>query len=154
MRVYFDHNATTPVDPAVVEAMVRVLRSDNNDFGNPSSIHQFGQRAKGILDEARTAVADLIRAEASEIVVELRMGPSSVTVQVRDDGRGFVVPDRLDDFTRAGHFGLVGLVERVEHADGEITVKSSPGMGATLTVRIPIREAESDERIDSRADRR
>jgi cysteine desulfurase len=68
MRVYFDHNATTPVDPAVVEAMVRALRSDNNDFGNPSSIHQFGQRAKGILDEARTAVADLIRAEASEVV--------------------------------------------------------------------------------------
>lgn len=68
MRVYFDHNATTPLDPAVTEAMVRVLRSENQLFGNPSSIHQFGQRSKGILDEARTAVADLIRAEASEVV--------------------------------------------------------------------------------------
>jgi cysteine desulfurase len=68
MRVYFDHNATTPVDPAVVAAMVRVLESGNGDYGNPSSIHQFGQRAKGILDEARTAVADLIRAEVSEVV--------------------------------------------------------------------------------------
>ena len=63
MRVYFDHNATTPLDPAVVEAMVRVLRSENHDFGNPSSIHQYGQRAKGILDEARTAVADLVHGE-------------------------------------------------------------------------------------------
>src|SRR5580765_6275136 len=68
MRVYFDHNATTPLDPAVVEAMIRVLRSENSDYGHPSSIHQFGQRAKGILDEARTAVADLIRAEVSEVV--------------------------------------------------------------------------------------
>jgi cysteine desulfurase len=65
MRVYFDHNATTPVAPAVVELMTSVLREE---FGNASSIHRFGQRAKGILDDARSEVADLIRAEASEVV--------------------------------------------------------------------------------------
>jgi cysteine desulfurase len=68
MRVYFDHNATSPVDPAVVEVMVRVLDSSNDEFGNPSSIHHFGQRAKSLLDDARTAVADLVRAEVSEVV--------------------------------------------------------------------------------------
>jgi cysteine desulfurase len=68
MRVYFDHNATTPVDPSVVEAVVRVLESSNDEFGNPSSIHYFGQRAKSLLDDARTAVADLLRAEVSEVV--------------------------------------------------------------------------------------
>ena len=56
MRVYFDHNATTPIDPSVLEVMTRVLRQE---FGNPSSIHHFGQQAKGVLDDARTAVADL-----------------------------------------------------------------------------------------------
>ena len=65
MRVYFDHNATTPVDPAVVEVMVRALRED---FGNASSVHRFGQQAKAVLDEARSAVANLIGAEPSEIV--------------------------------------------------------------------------------------
>jgi cysteine desulfurase len=65
MRVYFDHNATTPVAAPVADAMTRVLV---DEFGNASSIHYFGQRAKGILDEARTAVADLIRAEVSEVV--------------------------------------------------------------------------------------
>jgi cysteine desulfurase len=65
MRVYFDHNATTPVDPAVAEVVARVLCED---FGNASSVHHFGQRAKGILDEARTGVADLLHAEASEVV--------------------------------------------------------------------------------------
>src|SRR5688500_3678575 len=65
MRIYFDHNATTSVDPAVVEAMTRVLRED---FGNASSVHHFGQRAKAVMDEARSAVAALIAAEPSEIV--------------------------------------------------------------------------------------
>src|SRR5829696_1762700 len=65
MRIYFDHNATTPVDPAVVEVMSRVLAQD---FGNASSVHHFGQRAKGVLDEARSAVASLIGGEPSEVV--------------------------------------------------------------------------------------
>ena len=64
-RVYLDHNATTPVHPAVVEAMTKALRED---FGNPSSVHHFGQRAKAAMDEARSAVAALIGAEPSEVV--------------------------------------------------------------------------------------
>ena len=65
MRIYFDHNATTPPDPAVLDLMGRVLR---DEFGNPSSVHHFGQRAKAVLDEARSAVATLIGGEPSEIV--------------------------------------------------------------------------------------
>src|SRR5918995_613313 len=65
MRIYFDHNASTPVDPAVVDVMTRALRED---FGNASSVHHFGQRAKAILDDARSTVAGLIGAEPSEIV--------------------------------------------------------------------------------------
>jgi cysteine desulfurase len=65
MRIYLDHNATTPVDPAVAAAIVRVM---TEEFGNASSVHHFGQRAKAVLDEARSAVAALINAEPSEIV--------------------------------------------------------------------------------------
>jgi cysteine desulfurase len=65
MRSYFDHNATTPPAPEVVEAVVRALR---DDFGNPSSVHHFGQRAKALLDEARSAVAELIGAEPTDVV--------------------------------------------------------------------------------------
>jgi cysteine desulfurase len=65
MRIYFDHNATTPVAPAVVETMCGVL---TGQFGNPSSVHHFGQQAKSILDEARSEVATLIGAEPSELV--------------------------------------------------------------------------------------
>jgi len=64
-RAYFDHNATTPVAPEVIEAMVHVL---GDEFGNPSSVHHFGQRAKAVLDEARSAVAELVGGEAGEVV--------------------------------------------------------------------------------------
>jgi cysteine desulfurase len=65
VRIYLDFNATTPVDPAVVAAMAEVLRED---FGNPSSIHYAGQRAKAVLDRARGRVAQLINGEPQEIV--------------------------------------------------------------------------------------
>lgn len=65
MRIYFDHNATTPVDPLVVEVMIRAL---TEDFGNPSSVHYFGQQAKARVDDARGSIAALIGAEPSEVV--------------------------------------------------------------------------------------
>jgi cysteine desulfurase len=64
-RIYLDHNATTPPDPRVVEAMLVPLRET---FGNPSSLHWFGQRARAAVEEARGEVARLVGASASEIV--------------------------------------------------------------------------------------
>ena len=65
VRIYLDHNATTPVDPSVAAAMTAVL---TGEFGNPSSVHHFGQRAKAVLDEARSAVAGLIGAQPGDVV--------------------------------------------------------------------------------------
>jgi cysteine desulfurase len=65
MRIYFDHNATSPVDPLVAETILKALKED---FGNASSVHHFGQRAKALLDDARSSVAALIGAEPSEVV--------------------------------------------------------------------------------------
>jgi cysteine desulfurase len=64
-RIYLDHNATTPPAAEVVEAMVRALR---DNYGNASSIHGFGQRAKAAIDEARTEVARLIGAEPADVI--------------------------------------------------------------------------------------
>ncbi len=64
-RIYLDHNATTPVAPTVIDRMVAVLREE---FGNASSVHHFGQRAKATLDEARSSVAALIGGDPSEVV--------------------------------------------------------------------------------------
>ncbi len=65
MRIYLDHNATTPLDPLVADRMAQALKEV---WGNASSVHHFGQQAKAALDEARTSVATLLSADPSEIV--------------------------------------------------------------------------------------
>lgn len=64
-RIYLDHNATTPPHPEVVESMVPFLETT---FGNPSSLHWFGQQARRGLDRAREQVAALICAQPDEII--------------------------------------------------------------------------------------
>ena len=63
--IYLDYNATTPVDPRVAEAMLPWLRGG---FGNPSSDHVYGQRAKAAVEAARAQVAELIGSRPDEIV--------------------------------------------------------------------------------------
>lgn len=64
-KIYLDHNATTPLHPEVLNAMLPALQ---DNFGNPSSIHSFGRSARVQLDEAREKVARLIGASSSEII--------------------------------------------------------------------------------------
>jgi cysteine desulfurase len=63
--IYLDYNATTPIDPAVVEAMLPYLTTH---FGNPSSAHPYGKTAHEAVEKARGQVASLIGAQADEIV--------------------------------------------------------------------------------------
>jgi cysteine desulfurase len=65
VRVYFDYNATSPLTPEALDAVVRTTR---DVYGNASSVHHFGQEAKAVLDTARSAVSALINADPSEIV--------------------------------------------------------------------------------------
>jgi cysteine desulfurase len=64
-RIYLDHNATTPIEPEVLEAMVPYLSAE---FGNAASIHSFGQRTRAAVETARESVAALIGTRAQEIV--------------------------------------------------------------------------------------
>src|SRR3954470_11565971 len=63
--IYFDYNATTPLDPAVRESMLPYL---GDVFGNPSSVHHVGRRARALLDDARDRVAQVWKCKPSEVV--------------------------------------------------------------------------------------
>lgn len=63
--IYFDYNATTPLDPEVFERMRPFF---GEVFGNPSSIHQVGRRARALLDEARDRLARVWKCRPSEII--------------------------------------------------------------------------------------
>ncbi|MFC2075376.1 cysteine desulfurase family protein [Bdellovibrionota bacterium] len=64
-QVYFDYNATTPVDPEVLEAMLPYLKEG---YGNPSSVHWAGRVAKAAISEARESVASLFTCSPDELV--------------------------------------------------------------------------------------
>ncbi|GAI36194.1 unnamed protein product, partial [marine sediment metagenome] len=64
-RIYLDHNATTPLHPEVLEAMLPYYKEA---FGNPSTIYSFGQETRKATDEARETVANLIGASPEEII--------------------------------------------------------------------------------------
>ena len=125
LRIYFDHNATTPVDPAVVEAMARVLR---DDFGNPSSVHHFGQRAKAAIDQARSAVAALIGADTAELVFTSG-GTESDNLAIRG------VAEALDPAKR-GHL----VATTIEHEAVLNTLKALARRGWSTTL-LPVGES-------------
>lgn len=63
--IYFDYNATTPLDPGVRQAMLPLLEEF---WGNPSSVHHVGRRVRALLDEARYRTAEVFKCKPSEIV--------------------------------------------------------------------------------------
>lgn len=63
--MYFDYNATTPVDVRVIEAMTPYL---GEYFGNPSSVHRYGRIARAAIDQARQQVAALVNAHESQVI--------------------------------------------------------------------------------------
>jgi len=67
--IYFDYNSTTPLDPAVRDAMLPFLRGGVGDaWGNPSSVHHVGRKARALLDDARERTAKILGALPSEII--------------------------------------------------------------------------------------
>jgi cysteine desulfurase len=119
--VYFDHNATTPLDPRVRDAMVPWL---GERFGNPSSIHRRGREAREAVERAREHVAALIGAQPAEIVFTASGTEANNTVLEtvgrRAGGAGRIVISGLE------HPSIRVAAERLEAAGMEL-VRVPPG---------------------------
>lgn len=63
--LYFDHSATTPLDPKVSALMKEIA---DNHFGNPSSIHKYGQKARAIIEKSRRQIADALGVKSRNII--------------------------------------------------------------------------------------
>ena len=84
-RYYFDHNATTPVSPEALEALLPAL---TETYGNASSIHHYGQSARHLLDTARRQLAETLGAASPEEVVFTSGGTESDNLAVLGAARG------------------------------------------------------------------
>jgi len=87
-----------------------------------------------ITQEALANVAK--HAHAMHVAVHVRFDRGEVVVSIRDDGAGFT-PPMNGEHVREGHYGLAGMRERVEAADGRLEVTSEPGAGTQIVARIP-----------------
>jgi cysteine desulfurase len=125
VRIYFDHNATTPLHPAVLEAMTQALA---DDFGNASSVHAFGQKAKADLDLARGRVAALVGAEPNDLV----------WTAGGTEADNFAVRGIAEAFESRGRRHLVASA--IEHEAVLNTCKHLARRGWTLTLVDPDRE--------------
>lgn len=84
-------------------------------------------------------IANVLRhAHASEVGIHLKIEEGQTALTVWDNGIGFAMPDKMVKLTRAGHYGLAGIAERVEALGGLMTVQSAPGEGTLVRVVLPV----------------
>ena len=75
--------------------------------------------------------------------IELKMSETIhisefVTMTIKDNGKGFELPERVGDLAKSGKLGLAGMQERIQLIGGKLTLHSSPGEGTAVTVEVPI----------------
>lgn len=116
-RVYLDHSATTPVDARVVEAMLPYL---TNKFGNPSSVHFFGQEARAAVERARQDVAALIGARPTEMVL-LSGGTEANNLAIRGVAETAANVGRHVITSSIEHSAVRGVCDALEQRGWEIT---------------------------------
>ncbi|MDD5369611.1 MAG: GAF domain-containing sensor histidine kinase [Anaerolineaceae bacterium] len=77
--------------------------------------------------------------QARHICLKLTQDESEVVLEIRDDGCGFQLPGRLSILPRSNHYGLIGISERVAWVNGQLQIRSQPGQGTEISVRIPLK---------------
>jgi signal transduction histidine kinase len=75
--------------------------------------------------------------QAQHITIRLVPDEGGINLKVTDNGVGFTPSQHLYIYTQQGHFGLVGIQERVRQLNGELSIMSHPGKGTALSVHIP-----------------
>jgi len=140
MRIYLDHNATTPLDPLVADRMTHALREV---WGNASSVHHFGQQAKAALDEARGSVASLLGADASEVVFTAG-GTESDNIAIRGAAEALEPSGRRHLITSAiEHEAVLNTMRALAKRGWRVTVLAVDTSGIVSTDRL--REAITDD---------
>ncbi|MEN9223243.1 MAG: cysteine desulfurase family protein [Thermostichus sp. BF3_bins_97] len=121
--LYFDHSATTPPRPEVIEAMQRAMQES---WGNPSSLHGWGERAALAMERARQQVADLLNCEPESLVFTSG-GTESNNLALFGVAQGYKTPQHL-------------IISAVEHSSVENAARQLESQGWQVT-RLPVDRA-------------
>ena len=86
---------------------------------------------------AQAALSNVFQhAQARNAWITLIFHPESVVLEIRDDGQGFNPPTDPIHFARMGHYGLLGLYERSELIGAKLSIRSVPGEGTRVIIRL------------------
>lgn len=117
-RIYMDHTAGKPVDPRVIEVILPYMKKF---YGNPSSIHSFGQEVKQALEESRSKIAKLINAEKNESIIftsgateSNNMAIKGVAFRNKDQGRHIIT-------SSIEHMSVINSCKFLMKMDFEVT---------------------------------
>lgn len=142
MTVYLDHNATTPLDPEVLEAMLPYL---GKKFGNPSAVYSLGREARKTVEESREAVARILGTKKSESVCFTGSGSEAdnmalrgVVTANRDRGNHIVT-------SAVEHSAVLNTCKALEEEGFEVTYVKPDGYGMVLPGAVA--EAVRDDTI-------
>ena len=134
MQIYLDYSATTPPRSKVVSYVNQILREE---WGNPSSLHQWGQRAAMTMEIARTQVASLINANDPESVIFTSGGTEADNLAILGVARQYDTPQHL-------------IISRVEHPAISEPVRYLEGLGWEVT-RLPVNRQGRINPLDLKA---
>jgi len=121
MQIYLDYSATTPTRPEAIAAMQAAL---TQQWGNPSSLHDWGQRAAIALEQARFQVADLIHAPSPDSIIFTSGGTEADNLAIMGVARGYTTPQHL-------------IISTVEHSAISEPVRLLEQWGWQVT-RLPV----------------
>lgn len=114
--------------------LVFTVQGEAYSLDHPQELALFRAAQEAIYNAER-------HANAQRISVTLTYALDAVRLEVRDDGDGFSVPAHLNELALRGHYGLIGIRERIQHLGGSVTVESRSSVGTCLTIALPVTRA-------------
>ena len=148
-RIIFDLRPMALDDLGLAPTIRGVLDVIRNQTGIYTEITVTGRERRvesyieiGMFRVVQEALNNAVKhAEPSTLRVRIEFAPAAVGVLVEDDGKGF---DYVEGDMPTGHFGLMGMSERLQLLEGKMTLKSAPGHGTRVMISVPLK---TDDRV-------
>ncbi|HZK95816.1 MAG TPA: histidine kinase [Prolixibacteraceae bacterium] len=129
-------------DLGLVSALEMLVNETNKTFPHHIKLEINGDESRlnsevelAFYRIAQESLSNVVRhSQASEVIVNLRYEKNLITLEIQDNGIGFDFPDRTESFAASSHFGLIGMKERAELVDAQLTIQTYPRKGTTVVL--------------------
>lgn len=143
-KIIFDLRPMALDDLGLMPTIRGVLDVFHEQYGLLTEISLTGKERRlephveiGVFRVVQEVLNNVVKhAEASTVRVRIDFAPADVTVIVEDDGKGF---DLVNEEKPSGHYGIMGMRERVQLLAGKLTIKSAPRQGTKVMITVPLR---------------